>query len=120
MEATDFARNKNNSPRLSILPARDDYRMNDPAGKAVLAPTRRRGTMKYTCLRYIEPGKFDGMPEDERHATFDECLECNDHLRANGHVVAGNGVKNDHLALGSAGVMLMLGREVKKCHSFAI
>jgi len=43
--------------------------------------------MKYVCLGYIEPGKFEGMTEDERHATFDECFEHNDHLRANGHLV---------------------------------
>jgi hypothetical protein len=67
--------------------------MNDPVRKAVLlAPTQRgrtrRRTMKYICLGYIEPGKFEGMTEDERHAIFDECFEYNDHLRANGHVVA--------------------------------
>jgi hypothetical protein len=33
-------------------------------------------------------GKFEGMTEDERHAVFDECFEHNDHLRANGHLVA--------------------------------
>jgi hypothetical protein len=44
--------------------------------------------MKYICLGYIEPGKFEGMTEDERHATFDDCFEHNDHLRANGHLVA--------------------------------
>jgi hypothetical protein len=44
--------------------------------------------MKYICLGYIEPGKFEGMTEDERHATFDECFEYNDHLRASGHLVA--------------------------------
>jgi hypothetical protein len=44
-------------------------------------------SMKYICLGYIEPGKFEGMTEDERHATFDECFEYNDHLRANGHLV---------------------------------
>ena len=43
--------------------------------------------MKYICLGYIEPGKFEGMTEDERHATFDECFEYNDHLRTNGHLV---------------------------------
>ena len=37
--------------------------------------------MKYICLGYIEPGKFEGMTEDERHATFNECFEYNDHLR---------------------------------------
>ena len=44
--------------------------------------------MKYICLGYIKPGTFEGMTVDERHAVLDECLEYNDHLRANGHVVA--------------------------------
>ena len=44
--------------------------------------------MKYICLGYIEPGKIEGMTEDERHAMLDDCFECNDHLRANGHLVA--------------------------------
>ena len=44
--------------------------------------------MKYICLGYIEPGKFKGMAEDERNAVFDDCFEHNDHLRANGHLVA--------------------------------
>jgi len=42
--------------------------------------------MKYICLGYLEPGKFEGMTEDEQHAMFDECFEYNDRLRANGHV----------------------------------
>ena len=44
--------------------------------------------MKYICLGYMEPGKFEGMTEDEQHAMFDECFEYDDHLRANGHVAA--------------------------------
>jgi hypothetical protein len=44
--------------------------------------------MKYICLGYIEPGKFEGMTEEERRATFDDCFEYNEHLRANGHLVA--------------------------------
>ena len=44
--------------------------------------------MKYLCLGYLEPGTFEGMTEDERHTTLDECFEHNDHLRANGHLVA--------------------------------
>jgi hypothetical protein len=42
--------------------------------------------MKYICLGYLEPGKFEGMTENERNAVFDECFEHNDHLRANGHL----------------------------------
>ena len=41
-----------------------------------------------SCLGYLEPGKFEGMTEDERHAMFEDCFEHNDHLRANGHLVA--------------------------------
>ncbi|HLZ42899.1 MAG TPA: YciI family protein [Candidatus Sulfotelmatobacter sp.] len=44
--------------------------------------------MKYICLGYLEPGKFEGMTEDERHRTLDECFEHNDHLRASGHLVS--------------------------------
>ena len=44
--------------------------------------------MRYVCLGYIAPGKFEGMTEDERHAVLDDCFEYNDHLRANGHVAA--------------------------------
>jgi hypothetical protein len=67
--------------------------MNDPVRKAaLLAATQwrrtRRRTMKYLCLGYLEPGKFEGMAEDERNAVFDECFEHNDHLRANGHLAA--------------------------------
>ena len=43
--------------------------------------------MKYICLGYIEPGKFEGMTEDQRNAVFDDCFEHNDHLRANGLLV---------------------------------
>jgi hypothetical protein len=74
---------------LSIFPVRDDYRMKDPVGQAVLlASIKRRRTMKYICLGYLAPGKFEGMTEDERNAVLDECFEHNDHLRANGHLVA--------------------------------
>jgi hypothetical protein len=44
--------------------------------------------MKYICLGYIKPGKFEGMTENERNATLDECFEHNDLLRAKGHLVA--------------------------------
>jgi len=44
--------------------------------------------MKYICLGYMEPGKFEAMIEDERHAMFVECFEYNERLRANGHVAA--------------------------------
>jgi hypothetical protein len=45
-------------------------------------------SMKYICLGYIEPGKFEGMTEEERNAVLDECFEHNDRLRTDGHLVA--------------------------------
>ncbi len=44
--------------------------------------------MRFICLGYLAPGKFEGMTEDERNAVLDECFEHNDHLRDSGHLVA--------------------------------
>jgi hypothetical protein len=44
--------------------------------------------MKYICLGYLEPGKFENMSESERNTVLDECLSYNDELRKNGHLVA--------------------------------
>jgi hypothetical protein len=44
--------------------------------------------VKFICLGYLEPGKFEGMTEDERNAVLDDCFEYNDQLRANGHLLA--------------------------------
>ena len=55
--------------------------------------------MKYICLGYIEPGKFEGMTEDERNAVLDECFEHNDHLRAKGHLVAETALQPPETAL---------------------
>ena len=44
--------------------------------------------MKYICLGYLEPGRFEGMTEEERNEVFDTCFEHNDHLRASGHLLA--------------------------------
>ena len=44
--------------------------------------------MKYICLGYLEPGKFENMSESERNATLDECFSYNDEMRKNGHLVA--------------------------------
>jgi len=55
--------------------------------------------MKYICLGYLEPGKFEGMSDDKRHATFDECFEYNDRLRADGHLVAEVSLQQPEIAL---------------------
>jgi hypothetical protein len=55
--------------------------------------------MKYICLGYIEPAKLAAMTEDQQHAMFDECFEYDDHLRANGHWVAGESLQPPETAL---------------------
>ena len=44
--------------------------------------------MKYICLGYLEPGKFENMSESERNTVLDECFSYNDELRKNGYLVA--------------------------------
>jgi len=44
--------------------------------------------MKYVCLGYLAPGKFENMSENERNTMFDECFGYNDELRKNGNLVA--------------------------------
>jgi hypothetical protein len=44
--------------------------------------------LKYICLGYLEPGKFENMSEGERNTMLDERFSYNDELRKNGHLVA--------------------------------
>ncbi|MGA7930777.1 MAG: YciI family protein [Candidatus Sulfotelmatobacter sp.] len=44
--------------------------------------------MKYICLGYIEPGKFENMSESEHNTRLDECFSYSDELRKNGHLLA--------------------------------
>ncbi len=49
--------------------------------------------MKYICLGYIQPGKFENLTDNERHAMLDECFDYDDNLRANGHFAAGEALQ---------------------------
>src|SRR5688500_15415943 len=49
--------------------------------------------MKFICLGYIEPGKFENMPDAERNAAVDECFAYDDVLRKNGHFAGGDGLQ---------------------------
>ena len=44
--------------------------------------------MRYICLGYLAPGKFENMSESERNIVLDECFSYNDELRKNGHLLA--------------------------------
>jgi hypothetical protein len=49
--------------------------------------------MKFVCLGYIEPGKFENMPENERNAMIDKCFTYDDALRKNGHFAGGQALQ---------------------------
>jgi|SRR5215469_6078806 len=55
--------------------------------------------MKYICFGYYDKAKFDAMPDAERNAMFDTCLEYDDHLRANGNYLGGEGLQPQETAL---------------------
>lgn len=54
--------------------------------------------MKFVCLGYIEPNKFEDMPETERNALLDECFTYDDSLRNNGHFAGGEALQSAHTA----------------------
>jgi len=54
--------------------------------------------MKYVCLGYIEPNKFQNMPEAEQKAMIDECFTYDDLLRKNGHFAGGEGLQGPESA----------------------
>jgi hypothetical protein len=49
--------------------------------------------MKYICLGYYQPAKFEGMSESERNAMLDECFSYDDELRKNGHFAGGEALQ---------------------------
>lgn len=55
--------------------------------------------MRYVCLGYIDPKKFQGMAEEQRDAMMDECFEYDDHLRANGNFASGEALQPPVTAL---------------------
>lgn len=55
--------------------------------------------MKYVCLGYIEPGKFEGLSDRERNALVDSCFAYDDMLRRNGHFAGGEGLQGPESAV---------------------
>jgi hypothetical protein len=54
--------------------------------------------MKYFCLGYIEPKKFESMSESERNATLCKCFTCDDELRKKGHFAGGEALQGPQTA----------------------
>ena len=54
--------------------------------------------MKYICLGYIEPNKFETMSERERNAMLDECFTYDEGLKKNGHFAGGEALQGPNAA----------------------
>jgi hypothetical protein len=54
--------------------------------------------MKYICLGYIEPNRFESMSENERSALLDACFSYDDALRKNGHFAGGEALQSANTA----------------------
>ena len=50
--------------------------------------------MKYICLGYMDPKKWETMSERERNAMMDECFAYDDVLRKKGHFVGGEALQS--------------------------
>jgi len=50
--------------------------------------------MRFICLGYIEPNKWENMTESERGAMMEECFAYDDVLRKNGHVAGGEALES--------------------------
>jgi hypothetical protein len=55
--------------------------------------------MKYVCLGYIQPQKFETMSPGEQQAMLDECFTYDDELRKNGHFAGGEGLQGPETAV---------------------
>jgi len=54
--------------------------------------------MKFVCLGYIAPGKFESLSETERNALVDVCWAYDDTLRAGGHFSGGEALQPPNTA----------------------
>jgi hypothetical protein len=54
--------------------------------------------MKYICLGYIEPNKFENLSESERNAMVDECFAYDEELRKKGHFAGGDALQGPQTA----------------------
>jgi hypothetical protein len=55
--------------------------------------------MKFVCLGYIQPGKFENLSESQRNAMVDECFTYDDVLRKNHHFAGGEALQGPNTAV---------------------
>ncbi len=49
--------------------------------------------MRYICLGYMEPNKWENMSESERGTMMEVCFAYDDELRKNGHIAGGEALQ---------------------------
>jgi RNA polymerase sigma factor (sigma-70 family) len=54
---------------------------------------KERDAMKYICLGYMDPKKWDGMSENDINTFVDGCFDYDDVLRENGHFAGGEALQ---------------------------
>jgi len=54
--------------------------------------------MKYICLGYYDPKKWQSSTESELNQFMDECMEYDDMLRKNGHFTGGEALQGSETA----------------------
>jgi len=55
--------------------------------------------MKYVCLGYMDPKKWETMSDGERSTFIDGCFAYDDELRKNGHFVGGEALQSPQNAV---------------------
>ena len=55
--------------------------------------------MKYICLGYIAPEKFETMSPSDQQAMVDGCFTYDDELRKNGHYTGGEALQGANTAV---------------------
>jgi hypothetical protein len=58
----------------------------------------RERIMKFVCLGYMEPKKWETMDENQRNAMMDECFTYDDLLQKNGHFAGGQALQPAQMA----------------------
>ena len=55
--------------------------------------------MKFVCLGYAEPGKFENLSDGDRNAIVDKCFTYDDVLRKGGHFAGGEALQPSSTAV---------------------
>jgi hypothetical protein len=85
--------------RLSIFGRLERLSDRRAMSYALRVTDNQEEVMKYVCLGYIRPGKFENMSESDRNTMLDECFAFDDELRKNGHFAAGEALQSPNTAV---------------------